>query len=291
MKILVVGDPILDKYTFGVVSRMSPENNSIPVLDVENKQVRLGGVLNVACNIKSLNSGNEIFVAAPMSGWTIEKLTDMNIGSAIEQTFDYWSFDRPSVEEMIKNRFIDAKTNKQVVRVDNKLKFNEKTIKKFKKAFSHVVVDNFDCVVVSDYAKGCIDWSIVNKLKSIGCPIFVDTKQKDLSMWKDLGNVMVKVNEKEFLFSEHSKQIKNLIVTHGQNPVQLRKYDQLVKSFEVHPVEQANVIGCGDVFLAGLVIEYLRSEDLEKSIKFACLAAEKSCLKQGTCVIGEEEMK
>lgn len=291
MKILVVGDPIIDRYTFANINRMSPEDDTVPILDVVNEKIVLGGCLNVALNLKSLNPQNDIFVAAPMSGWTIEKLIDMNVGNAIEQMFNYWLFEQPSAEEMIKNRFIDAKTNKQVVRVDNKLKFNEKTIKKFKKAFSHVVVDNFDCVVVSDYAKGCIDWSIVNKLKSIGCPIFVDTKQKDLSMWKDLGNVMVKVNEKEFLFSEHSKQIKNLIVTHGQNPVQLRKYDQLVKSFEVHPVEQANVIGCGDVFLAGLVIEYLRSEDLEKSIKFACLAAEKSCLKQGTCVIGEEEMK
>jgi len=291
VKILVVGDPIIDRYTFANINRMSPEDDTVPILDVVNEKIVLGGCLNVALNLKSLNPQNDIFVAAPMSGWTIEKLIDMNVGNAIEQMFNYWLFEQPSAEEMIKNRFIDAKTNKQVVRVDNKLKFNEKTIKKFKKAFSHVVVDNFDCVVVSDYAKGCIDWSIVNKLKSIGCPIFVDTKQKDLSMWKDLGNVMVKVNEKEFLFSEHSKQIKNLIVTHGQNPVQLRKYDQLVKSFEVHPVEQANVIGCGDVFLAGLVIEYLRSEDLEKSIKFACLAAEKSCLKQGTCVIGEEEMK
>lgn len=289
MKVLIVGDPIVDVYTYCNFNRMSPEDNTIPVLDVYEKKVALGGVLNVACNIKSLNHQNDVFVAAPMSGWTISELIFKNIGNVVEQMFsDVWN---PSEEELIKERFINMETHKQIVRIDNKLKFDDDIIKKFKKAFSCIVVDNFDCVVISDYVKGCIDWSVINKLKGIGCPIFVDTKQKNLSMWKDLGNVIVKINEKEFQSSDHSKQIKNLVVTHGQNPVQLRKYDQLVKSFEVRHIEQADIVGCGDVFLAGLVVEYLRSENLEKSIKFAIRAAEKSCYKQGTCTVEEDEMK
>ena len=268
---------------------MSPEDNSVPILDIQNTSTRLGAALNVACNLKSLNPENDIFVAAPMSGWTIAELIFRNIGNAVEQfTDEAWE---PSRDELIKERFIDAKTNKQIVRTDNRLKFSDKIIKKFKKAFSHIIIEDFDCIVVSDYNKGCIDWSVVNKLKGIGCSIFVDTKQQDLSTWKDLGNVIVKINWKEFEQAKHVEQIRDLVVTHGEKPVQLRKNNQLVKEFVVRPVENPDVCGAGDVFLSGLVVEYLKSQDLDKSIKFAICVAEKSIEKQGTCVVNEDEMK
>ncbi|HDZ11533.1 MAG TPA: D-glycero-beta-D-manno-heptose-7-phosphate kinase, partial [Bacteroidetes bacterium] len=71
-KILVLGDLMLDRYLWGVVSRISPEA-PVPVVEIEREFARLGGAANVGNNIKSLggtpylvgiigndNSGNEI---------------------------------------------------------------------------------------------------------------------------------------------------------------------------------------------------------------------------------------
>lgn len=275
MKVLVVGDPIIDIYTYVDINRMSPEDNSVPVLDIIGKTTSLGGALNVALITKSeLDFENDVFVAAPMSKWTIAELTFRNIAIVVESFFsEEW---KPSSGEMLKERIINNKTKKQIVRIDDRLFFQQNTVDRFKKAFSGIVVDDFDCIVVSDYAKGCVGWFIVDKLKGLGCPIFVDTKQKDLSMWKDLDNIFVKINWKEFETASHTNQIKNLIITHGEKPVQLRKYGQLIRQFDVKPVKNPNVIGAGDAFLSGLVAEYLRSENIEKSIEFAIEVARKS---------------
>ena len=274
MKILVIGDPIIDRYTTGNVNRMSPEDETVPVLDVISEKIILGGCLNVAVNLKSLNPQNDIFVAAPMSGWTIAELICMDVSNVIEQIFSSpWT---PALGEMVKHRVIDKKTNKQLVRVDNNLKFDPFVIGAFKRSFSCIQVDNFDCIVISDYEKGCVGWFVVDKLKGLGCPIFIDTKKKDLSMWKDLDNAVIKINWNEFENAQHTNQIKDLIVTHGEKPVQLRKCDQLVRQFKVRPAKDPNPIGAGDVFLASLVTDYLRSQNLEDAIEFAIKTTGKS---------------
>ena len=51
--ILVIGDAMLDKYTFGHTNRISPEA-PVPVLKVEKEILKPGGAANVASNISSL---------------------------------------------------------------------------------------------------------------------------------------------------------------------------------------------------------------------------------------------
>jgi D-glycero-beta-D-manno-heptose-7-phosphate kinase len=55
LKILVIGDVILDAYYKGEVSRISPEA-PVPVLDIHTKDYRLGGAANVALNVKNLGA-------------------------------------------------------------------------------------------------------------------------------------------------------------------------------------------------------------------------------------------
>ena len=52
-KILVVGDVMLDEYWYGNSSRISPEA-PVPIVNFDNKELRLGGAANVAANISSL---------------------------------------------------------------------------------------------------------------------------------------------------------------------------------------------------------------------------------------------
>jgi bifunctional ADP-heptose synthase (sugar kinase/adenylyltransferase) len=55
VRLLVVGDVMLDRYWFGDVSRISPEA-PVPVVRIERREERLGGAANVARNAAALGT-------------------------------------------------------------------------------------------------------------------------------------------------------------------------------------------------------------------------------------------
>jgi rfaE bifunctional protein kinase chain/domain len=55
VRLLVVGDVMLDRYWFGEVSRISPEA-PVPVVKVERIEERLGGAANVARNAAAVGA-------------------------------------------------------------------------------------------------------------------------------------------------------------------------------------------------------------------------------------------
>ena len=59
VRLLVVGDVMLDRYWFGEVSRISPEA-PVPVVKVERIEERLGGAANVARNAPALGAGTAL---------------------------------------------------------------------------------------------------------------------------------------------------------------------------------------------------------------------------------------
>ena len=55
MKVLIVGDAMIDAYMWGKIERQSPEA-AVPVVEIEKHENRLGGAGNVTRNIKSLGA-------------------------------------------------------------------------------------------------------------------------------------------------------------------------------------------------------------------------------------------
>ena len=55
LRVLVIGDLMVDAYTWGKVNRISPEA-PVPVVNVSKRESRLGGAGNVALNIASLGA-------------------------------------------------------------------------------------------------------------------------------------------------------------------------------------------------------------------------------------------
>lgn len=55
LKVLVVGDVMVDAYLFGQVTRISPEA-PVPIVNVEKRLNMLGGAANVALNIKAMGA-------------------------------------------------------------------------------------------------------------------------------------------------------------------------------------------------------------------------------------------
>lgn len=217
---LLFGDQCVDEYQYGVVDRISPEA-PVPIFKPTRKEYRSGMGANVEENLRQL-------------GVTV------------------WSYlGTPST----KTRLIDERYNHQLIRVDSDtlsspIKF-ESVDKKIKP----------DVIVVSDYDKGSIDATLINNIKNhYHCPVFVDTKKKDLSIFDGF---FVKINEHE------EKQLMphrfdRLIVTHGSGDVVYKG-----KTYPVKPTAVFDVTGAGDTFLAALAYQYSTVMDIDKSIKFA----------------------
>src|SRR6185436_66608 len=55
LRVLIVGDVMIDSYVWGKVERISPEA-PVPVVSVSMKEMRPGGAANVAVNVRSLGA-------------------------------------------------------------------------------------------------------------------------------------------------------------------------------------------------------------------------------------------
>jgi rfaE bifunctional protein kinase chain/domain len=288
-KILVIGDAIVDQYLFGTIHRTSPEDATVPIVDLDSEDVRLGGCLNVAANIKSLslNEGWNVDVSSIISHHTDELLRNRGINA----TFISQQANNNVIEddvELIKVRVIAG--GKQVLRIDNRSSYFKENIDIHHSSFSSLNLKEYDCIVVSDYNKGVIDDFIIEKLEKVDRFVFIDTKKKDLSKFSKIENAILKINLEEYTKASGIDTIKQLITTQGKMGSTLMTYGKMLEHFSTKAVVNADVTGAGDVFLAALVVEYLKSENLYRAIEFANKAARVSVKKQGTCEVDADEL-
>jgi len=178
-----------------------------------------------------------------------------------------------------KTRFIDIKTKQHLMRLDENKNVNKLTLSQLD---IEMKID-YNAVIISDYDKGFVTPDnikfIVNNFK---CPIFVDSKKNDLSEYE---NCIIKINEIEYKRVLKFPKNYELIVTLGDRGAIYK--DKIIPTNKVNVFD---VSGAGDTFIASLVVKYLLSNDLEKSIKFANLCSSIVVTKSGTASITKEEV-
>jgi len=237
MKIVVIGDIILDGYIDGEVNRINPEA-PVPVLDIKEIRYELGGASNVANNIRQ---------------WT-EDVFLIGYGDA--------QIRRMLKARKIKHKLFRAKTtikirvgNPQIVRLDldNEIKNDEKEIAKLVEKL------NPEIVVISDYAKGSITQKLFNKLKKY--KLIVDPKPKNGIDYS--GAYLIIPNEKES--KEVKGQAKNVLITEGANGMTLNYKNH----FPTQAKEVYDVIGAGDTVVASIAYKLSLGEELIDSVQFA----------------------
>ena len=162
-----------------------------------------------------------------------------------------------------KTRLIDKRSKQQIVRIDHDVISEPLRI-------SNIVSLDYDAVVISDYNKGYVSYELIEQLaKKFKGPIFVDTKKTDLSR---MNGCYVKINENEY--HQTTSVNDNLIVTLGSKGAMYKTYDVTIHEtiFNAKPVEVVDVTGAGDTFLSALTYNYLKTNSIEDSIKFAIKA-------------------
>lgn len=165
---------------------------------------------------------------------------------------------------IFKHRYIDKKSGQHMLRVDD-----ESDVVPWS---GRIPNEHYDAIVISDYDKGFLTYENMELvIKTYQCPIFIDTKKKDLSRFS-ADHVYVKINELEY--KNRYSIPKNLIVTLGDRGAMLKKTNPGTETlFGTKSAEVMDVCGCGDTFLAALTTQYLFTKDIEKAIIFANIAA------------------
>ena len=158
---------------------------------------------------------------------------------------------------IIKTRYVHADSNHAFFRVDSPHDINPRSL-------GDVSYD-YDLVVISDYNKGFLTEDHIEQICSKHSLVFLDTK-KILGNWAK-GASFIKINDYEYKNSEpyiDSELTDKIIHTHGGTGCTFRG-----KTYPVKKVDIRDTSGAGDSFMAALAVEYLRTENIEKSIRFA----------------------
>jgi len=241
MKVLLIGDSCEDRYFYGDVKRLNPEA-PVPILEYKRGVTTKGMAWNVRENLMSF--GVEVYIAT-------------------------------HEETIIKTRYIDEKSNQQIMRYDEEPKV-EPLSYDFPKEWN----SEYDALVISDYDKGFITQEKLFGLSNwFQGPVFIDTKKICIP-----GNAFIKVNEYEFKKITHFIP-DNMIITKGGEGTEYQG--------KLYPAEKVNVfdvVGAGDTFLAALTYGYLKYGRIEEAIPLANKAAALAVSHRGTYVLTEEDV-
>ncbi|QRX83674.1 D-glycero-beta-D-manno-heptose-7-phosphate kinase [Glaciimonas sp. PAMC28666] len=297
VRILVVGDVMLDRYWFGEVSRISPEA-PVPIVRVEKREERLGGAANVARNIATLGGGAGLLgvVGQDEAGDVVDRLlTGLGIDSFLTRD--------PAISTIIKLRVIGRQ--QQLLRID----FEEPptdTVLRDKLTRYNALLPQYGVIVLSDYAKG----SLVNVSEMIatarqaGKCILVDPKGDDFSRYagatiltpnkSELMRIVGSWKNEEELTTKaqnlrESLMLEALLVTRSEEGMTLYTEHQVVH-FPTMAREVFDVSGAGDTVIATMAVMLGAGFPISEAVALANRAGGIVVGKLGTATVTHKEL-
>ena len=174
VRLLVVGDVMLDRYWFGDVSRISPEA-PVPVVRIARREERLGGAANVARNAAALGAETSLLgiTGRDEAGDEVEKLLkESGIHSYMRRD--------EAISTIIKLRVIGRQ--QQMVRIDFEDAPSENVLVEKLDQFK-ALLPSYDVVILSDYNKGALVnvAEMVKVARAAGKIVLVDPKGDDFT--------------------------------------------------------------------------------------------------------------
>lgn len=301
--ILVIGDFILDKYVKGNVKRISPEAPS-PILDFNNCNYSLGGAGNVASNL--VDQDNNVYLLTVLGNDIYSKISIKLLSKKIKKLFIF----QAKIKTTLKTRF--QMNNHQLLRLDEeeRLDLNKHLLNKIKKKIFSL--KNINAIYVADYNKGLITAPMLNIIKkyakNLKIPIFVDPKNQDLKIFKNI--TFIKPNLDFLLKISNFKQnnkyyikkliklisvkynIPHVILTLGnQGSITYIKKDNKFLENKAIKVEIYDLSGAGDTFGSTFLNYFLKGNKVDKSLNLAHIASALAIKKIGTTSISEKEIE
>jgi len=298
LRVLVVGDAMMDRYWFGDVERVSPEA-PVPVLKVTREENRLGGAANVALNAKHLGARVTLMTCAGAdeASSSLDKLLR---DAEIDRAF-VWD---NQLTTIVKLRLVGR--SQQLVRADFDATPDGELLKVMSRKFTEALSDH-DVVIFSDYGKGNLSRisELIAECNRQGKPSLVDPKGVDFEKYS--GAVFITPNKNELrqvLGSWASEddlrekalkllnrlRLKGLLLTRSEEGMSLFMENGLSVDIPAEAKEVFDVTGAGDTCIAVMAVMIGLGQGLEYSARIANKAAGRVVGKFGTASISLHEL-
>lgn len=288
-KIAVVGDVILDKYSYGEVCRISPEA-PVPILSIKKEVYKPGGAGNVAANLARL--GAEVHLFSVIGADENRKILKDCLEKFEIKTFLFTDGSCPTI---LKQRCLSK--GHQLLRIDYESvnQIGQEQIKQLEKNFAE-----YDAVIVSDYAKGVICSEIMEIVKKAGAPIFVDPKPVNKELYKgaffitpNILECTQLVNEEEDLkaASRLRRELNtNVLLKRSEKGLALFEKDGNELLLPAEGKYLVDVTGAGDTVIATLAFFYTKGLSIEECVRLANKAAGISISRMGCYQVNLKEL-
>lgn len=285
LKILVVGDLMLDKYIWGSAERLSPEA-PVPVVKIAEENFSLGGACNVANNLLAMNALVSLYgvIGNDTEGGLLHDfLTNKGI-----DTHCYKS-SRPTTTKI---RIMASKH--QMLRLDKES--NEPLESKIYEAMFEDIQGNitaYNCMILSDYLKGVLSPAFTQRLiklaNSFDIPVLCDPKGSDYTKYKHatlltpnkkeaIEAMQVAINNDKTLLEalQKMRKICNVgypLITLSEEGIAYLGSDGALHKKPTIAREVYDVSGAGDTVIAALALQLAQGKSIEEATKFANAAA------------------
>src|SRR5215469_1319170 len=302
LKVLVVGDIMLDRYIHGEVERISPEA-PVPVIRHAQRYERAGGAANVAMNLAGLGC------KAVLAGFWGDDTEQGELATILERagidTVGVVSSSRPTIS---KTRIVGRM--QQLLRLDIESQEAPPQVEADRlRERATELVSKVNAVILSDYAKGALTGelceSVIRAARAVGVPVLVDPKTKDFSKYNGATTVCPNLGElsaatgvpahetealldaAQTLLAEHD--FEYLTVTMSEKGITLLQRDGRYHS-PARAREVFDVSGAGDTVIATLAASLAGGLKVETAVEVANLAAGIVVGKIGTVPIAQHEL-
>jgi rfaE bifunctional protein kinase chain/domain len=297
LRMLVVGDVMLDRYWFGEVNRISPEA-PVPIVRVERHEARLGGAANVARNAVALG------LQAGLLGVIGKDEAGRNVEELLEESgiTSYLSQDN-SISTIIKLRVIGRQ--QQLLRIDFEERPTE-TVLRDKLTRFNALIGDYDVVVLSDYAKGSLVnvATMIAAARQAGKPVLVDPKGSDFTRYAGATVLTPNKSEMRQIVGDWSSEadltakaqqlrasldLQALLLTRSEEGMTLYTENE-VTHVPAMAREVFDVSGAGDTVIATMAAMLAAGVDLREAVGIANRAGGIVVGKLGTATVSKEEL-
>jgi D-beta-D-heptose 7-phosphate kinase/D-beta-D-heptose 1-phosphate adenosyltransferase len=299
VRLLVVGDVMLDKYWFGNVDRISPEA-PVPIVHIKKEVLRMGGAGNVALNASALGARVQLLglVGSDTAADQIEHLL---------KTHCVQSRVRYVVGGTTTTKIRVMSQGRQLIRLDIEDDFTKWDADLILADYTDKL-GQVDGIILSDYAKGTLRYSeeLIKRAVAAGKPVIVDPKGKDFSRYR--GATLITPNLSEFesvvgrcdsepeleargCLLRDSLELEAILITRSEKGMTLLLRGELPLHLPARAQEVFDVTGAGDTVVATLGVALSSGFPLSEAAELANYAAGTVVTKIGTSTVSLQELQ
>ncbi|QHN02811.1 D-glycero-beta-D-manno-heptose-7-phosphate kinase [Granulicella sp. WH15] len=302
LRVLVVGDLMLDRYIMGEVERISPEA-PVPVFRHAHRYERPGGAANVAMNLAGL--GCQTFLAGFWGSDHDQAELAALLQAANVDTRGVVSSTLPTTS---KTRIVGRTQQMLRLDIESREAPPEVELERLLERAAELT-GKMHAVILSDYAKGALTQKIcaavIAAARAGGIPVLVDPKTRDFGKYAGATTVCPNLNELSVATGVPSDDMagllaaaQGLLVQHGFDYMTVTLSEKGIRILSpegtYHSPSRArevfDVSGAGDTVIATLAAGIAGGLKRESAVELANVAAGIVVGKVGTVPIATHEI-